>query len=292
MQKTILWGKFMGKYYISGFADEIADDLETQISSVKALGLSFIEMRRVDGINLIYHDDDKILDIKAKLKEAGVKISAIASPLGKIGIDAPFEPHFEQFKRAVEIAEMLGTKYIRIFSFILPEGKKKKYREKVHNRIRRMIEYAIAHDIVLLHENEKDTYGEMVKECRELMDEFGGDHFKAIFDFAAFVQARQDTIRAYELLKEHIVCIHVKDAIYQNGNIVPAGMGDGNVPEILRRLHWRDYQGFISLEPQLDHFAEAIVQEEVEKAFAVRLRGLSSYEAFLLAQRSLFQILV
>lgn len=292
MRKTILWGKGMGKYYISGFADEIADDLETQISSVKSLGLSFIEMRRIDGINLIYHDDAKILDIKSKLSEAGIKVSAIASPIGKISINEPFEPHFEQFKRAVEIAQILNTKNIRMFSFVLPEGRKKKYKEKVFNRIRQLVDYAIAHDIVLLHENEKDTYGEMARECRELMDEFGGEHFKAIFDFAAFVQARQDTIKAYELLKNHIECIHVKDAMYQNGNIVPAGMGDGKVPEILRRLHWKDYQGFICLEPQLDHFAEAIVQEEVEKAFAVRLRGLSSYESFLLAQRSLFQILV
>lgn len=282
----------MGKYYISGFADEISEDLETQISSVKSLGLSFIEMRRVDGVNLIYHDDAKILEIKRKLAEAGIKVSVIASPLGKIGIDEPFEPHFEQFKRAVEIAKMLNAKHIRVFSFVVPQGRKSKYKEKVHNRIRQMVEYAIAHEIVLLHENEMDTYGEMAKECKELLEEFGGEHFKAVFDIASFVQARQDTLKAYEILKDYIHCIHVKDAIYQNGNIVPAGMGDGKVPEILRRLHWRDYQGFISLEPQLDHFAEAIVQEEVEKALALRMRGLNSFEAFRLAQRSLFQILV
>ena len=89
---------------ISGFADEIAQELDVQIEAVSRLGIQYIEMRGVDGNNLIYHPDEKVKEIKQKLEDAGIKLSALGSPLGKIGIEDPFEPHFEEFKRACEIA--------------------------------------------------------------------------------------------------------------------------------------------------------------------------------------------
>ena len=77
----------MNKYdLITGFADEIAQDLDTQIDGLKKLGMGYVEMRGVDGDNLIFHSNDKIKEIKAKLDDAGIKLSALGSPLGKIGI--------------------------------------------------------------------------------------------------------------------------------------------------------------------------------------------------------------
>ena len=103
--------------------------------------------------------------------------------LGKIGIENPFEKHMEEFKRAVEIAHKMDTKNIRMFSFYVPEGKGAQYKEQVFDRLGQFVDYAKANDAVLLHENEKGIYGEMAAECRELMDAFYGDHFKAIFGF-------------------------------------------------------------------------------------------------------------
>ena len=44
------------------------------------------------------------------------------------------------------------------------------------------------------------------------MDAFSGDHFRAVFDFANFVQVGQQTLPAYELLKPFIQYVHMKDA--------------------------------------------------------------------------------
>ena len=44
---------------ITGFADEIAPELTAQIAGLKGLGMSYVEMRGVDGENLIYHTDEK-----------------------------------------------------------------------------------------------------------------------------------------------------------------------------------------------------------------------------------------
>ena len=68
------------------------------------------------------------------------------------------------------------------------------------------------------------------KSCSSFME----SSFKAVFDFANFVQCRQDTKEAYELLKPYIAYIHIKDAKADSGMVVPAGYGDGHVKEIFK----------------------------------------------------------
>ena len=290
------------KYLLTGFADEIAQDLTIQLESLKKLDMHYVEMRGVDGNNLIYHSMEKIREIKKRLDEAGIRISALGSPLGKIGIEDPFEEHFEDFRHAVEIAHMVETENIRMFSFYMPEGQKagenqrkeelRRYRGQVFERIGQMQEYAARNDIVLLHENEKGIYGERASECLDLMENFGGEHFKAIFDFANFVQAGEDTREAYQLLKDHIAYIHVKDALAESGKVVPAGQGDGNVVEILGKLFADGFAGFLSLEPHLfDFVGFAGLEKEKTNIKAGERKKLSGYETFTLAHDALLSVL-
>lgn len=280
------------EYLLSGFADEISGELTTQLEQLQKLGMRYVEMRGVDGNNLIFHSDDKVKEIKARLDAEGIALSAVGSPLGKIGITDPFQPHFAEFQRAVELAHRMGTRNIRMFSFYVPEGEKGQYRGQVFDRLGRFVDYAAANDVVLLHENEKGIYGERAAECRELMDCFYGAHFKAIFDFANFVQAKQNTLEAYELLRDFIAYVHVKDALWETGNVVPAGMGDGNVLTILKKLYENGFSGFLSLEPHLFQFSGF---SGLERGKAVAPGGeakvLSGAEAFALAHKALLGLL-
>ena len=284
---------------LTGFADEIAQDLGTQIERFQKLSIRYVEMRGVDGKNLIHHDDAKVKEIRKRLEDAGMALSALGSPLGKIGIQDPFEPHFEEFKRAVEIAHAMGTKNIRAFSFYVPAGDagnealRESIREQVWDRLGRFAEYAKENDVCYLHENEKGIYGERAKECKEILDAFGGDHFKTIFDFANFVQAGQDTMEAYELLKDHVVYVHVKDAMLGSGKVVPAGYGDGKVKEILTRMFERGFHGFLSLEPHLFDFEGFAGLERGCGKLPVAEEGkkLSGFETFTIARDALLQLL-
>ena len=278
---------------ISGFADEISDNLNVQVESLKKLGMSYVEMRGVDGNNLIFHDDKKVNEIKKVLDDNGIKLSALGSPLGKIGITDAFEPHFEAFKRACEVAHKMDCKNIRLFSYYLPENATfADFENEVFERTAKFVEYAKKNDVILLHENEKGIYGEMALECKKLMDEFFCDNFKAIFDFANFVQCRQDTLEAYQMLKKYIAYVHIKDAKWENGDVVPAGYGDGNVSTILGDMIQNDYKGFLSLEPHLFNFAgfDALEKDgkSMKKENPVKLDG---FEAFSLAHQSLLKIL-
>ena len=278
---------------ISGFADEIAGDLVMQVENLKKLNMNYVEMRGVDGDNLIFHTDEKVREIKKYIDANGIRLSALGSPLGKIGINDPFEPHFESFKRAIEIAHMMECNRIRLFSFYLPENSNpSEFEGAVFERIGKFLDYASANDAVLLHENEKGIYGEKAVECRKLMDTFYGEHFQAIFDFANFVQAGEDTLKAYELLKKYISYIHVKDALMADGSVVPAGFGDGHVQEILTDLFASGFDGFLSLEPHLFHFSGFDLLEKDGKSMQnTEKKELDGVQAFVLAHDSLLKIL-
>ena len=276
------------KCHISGFADEIDANLDKQISLLTRLGVKWVEMRSADGINVADFSVEKAQEVKAKLDAAGIQVSAVGSPIGKIDITADFEPHFEKFKHVMEIAKILDTRYIRMFSFFIPQGEDPAiYKDAVMERMDRMVEAAAASDIVLLHENEKDIYGDTAPRCLELMQRFYGPHFACTFDFANFVQCKQDTKKAYELLKPYISYVHVKDALWEDGSVVPAGCGDGNVSRIFVQLDFAGYEGFLSLEPHLADFAGL---KDLEKNAAKR--GMSDGEkAFTIAHEALEELL-
>lgn len=243
----------MSKFIISGFADEIAKDLHTQIATLRKLGIGFVEMRNVNGKQLVEHDLDEVKEIKKVLDDNGIKLSAVGSPIGKIGINDDFTPHFDKFKHTVEIAQLLQTKYIRMFSFFIPRGEEADwYEDEVINRWSKFVNYIKGTDIVLLHENEKDIYGDVPERCKNLLDKMNFNYVKGIFDPANFVQCKVDTLKAFNILKDKIVYMHIKDAIFETGKVVPSGEGDGHVAEILKMLADSGFEGFLSLEPHLE----------------------------------------
>lgn len=274
---------------ISGFADEIDANLDTQIQTLNQLNIHYMEIRGVNGRNILDHTAEEVVEIKRRLDQGGIRVSSVGSPIGKIKITDPFEPHFEKFRHCVEIAKILETPYIRMFSFFIPEGQNPEtFRDEVMKRLSRFVSYAKDQNVVLLHENEKEIYGDTAPRCLELFQEFYCDHFQGVFDFANFVQCGQDTLAAYEMLKPYIAYIHIKDAKAGTGEVVPSGMGDGNVKTILTQLHQSGYQGFLSLEP---HLADFTGFSALEQGHSSRLEEWDGKKAFTVACQALRKIL-
>lgn len=273
---------------ISGFADEIAVDMDTQIALLKELGIEWVEFRSGDGKGVADYSLEEAKDLRRKLDENGIRVSALGSPIGKIGIEEDFAPHLKLLEHLTELAGVLGTSYIRMFSFFIPEGKDPAdYRDEVFGRTKAMVEMAKEKGVVLLHENEKGIYGDVAQRCLDLMRNFYGEHYRCTFDFANFVQCGQDVLAAYEMLKPYITYVHVKDAVMETGEVTPAGEGDGHVAEILRRLDGEGYKGFLSLEPHLVDFAGL---KNLEKDAKERKRS-DGEQAFSQAYHALRKIL-
>ncbi len=244
----------MSDFILTGFADEIGDMMSEQYNLLHKLGIKHIELRGVNGKNISTLTDEEVTALKAELDSEGIKISAIGSPIGKIKITDSFDDEFEKYKKIVRFAKILDTKYIRMFSFFT-EGENEKYRDEVFARLTRLIAYAKSENVILLHENEKDIYGDIYERCVDIFENLYCDNFKCTFDFANFVQVGTDTLKAYDALKGYIEYVHIKDALYENSAVVPAGYGDGNIEKILAMLKADGYKGFVSLEPHLSHFA-------------------------------------
>ena len=109
----------MSNFIISGFADEIDPKITTQFEHLNKLGISYFEPRGINGVNISEINSEQLAELKDDMKKYGIKVSSIGSPIGKIGINDPFEPHLEKLKYVIKIAKELDTKYIRIFSFFI-----------------------------------------------------------------------------------------------------------------------------------------------------------------------------
>lgn len=255
LQATDLKGvKTMNKNIVlSGFSDEACSDFEEQLQFVSSLGIHSIEIRGVDGKNISQLTEDEVQTVKEKLNKYSVAVSSIGSPIGKINITDDFEPHFQEFKRVVETAKILGTENIRMFSFYIPKDSAPElFRAEVLKRLSVLIDYAKKNNMVLLHENEKGIYGDNAERCLDLMKELYCPNFKAVFDFANFVQVGQNTLEAAELMKPYVSYIHIKDA--SGEDVVPPGFGEGNLRKILGDFIESGYKGYLSLEPHLSDF--------------------------------------
>src|SRR5213595_3653053 len=141
------------EWELSGFGDEIDDDPRIQIAVMQALGANHIEVRSAWGTNIVDLDDAQLRELKSLLDAADMKVSAIASPIGKVDVSLPVEHEVERLRRAVNAARVLESRYIRIFSFYYGEDVAvESIRDDVIERMRALADLAEESGVVLLHE--------------------------------------------------------------------------------------------------------------------------------------------
>ena len=279
----------MKTFTITGFSDEISEKIDVQFAHIKSLGIEYFEPRGVDGTNVADLTDEQVAFLKERMDKEGIKVSSIGSPIGKIKITDEFEPHLDKLARVIEIAKKLGTKYIRVFSYYIDKGDDlEKWHDEVIYRMKKMAELAEKEGVILLHENEKDIWGELPCQCDRIIREVNSPALKAVFDPANFIQAGAKPYPdAYAVMKPHIEYMHIKDAL-ENGHVVPAGYGIGGIESILADLKASGWKGFLSLEPHLGAFKGLEALEGDNKT--VMSEGATP-EKFTLAHDSLVKII-
>jgi 3-dehydroshikimate dehydratase len=240
---------------LSAFADEIGPELDEQIRVCKQNSVTHFELRGVYGKNVMDFDERLRGEIRTKLQANGLGVISIGSPVGKIAIDQPWGAHFDRFKRAVDLALYFNAPFIRLFSYYPAGGEGKgpidPHREEVIDRFRRKGEYVASLPVSMVHENEKGIFGDTGRRCVDLMQSVNHPKLRMAFDFANFIQVGENPPDNWRLLKPYVVHIHIKDAKRGTGQVVPAGQGDGHIPEILKDAWDGGYRGFVSLEPHL-----------------------------------------
>jgi 3-dehydroshikimate dehydratase len=237
---------------LSALADEIAPDLDTQIAVLREVGIGWLELRGVWDTNVLDLSDAQVAQVGRALGAAGLRVSAIASPIGKTPISAPLADDRRRLARAIAVARALGTDRVRVFSYYPASGEAgPPPRAAVLERLRALTADAGAAGVTLLHENEKDIYGDTIARCVDLLGGVDDPHFRALLDPANFLQCGQEPYPAgYEALRPWLAYVHVKD-VDAAGALVVAGAGAADWPGLLAGLRAGGYAGFLSLEPHL-----------------------------------------
>jgi sugar phosphate isomerase/epimerase len=241
---------------LSGFIDEISDDFSEQCKVAAGLGLRYVEVRSAWGTNILDLDDAQLETVRETLAEYGLKVSSIGSPIGKISIDDEFPPHLERMRHAVDVAKTLEAPYIRLFSFFIPEGSDPdSWRDEVLSRMSALAEAAADSDVILVHENEKEIYGDIPRRCLDIVTSVSSPKLQLAWDPANFVQVGvRPFSEGYSMLRPHLGYIQIKDALLADASVVVAGAGDGEVRETIRALRADGFDGFFSLEPHLGEY--------------------------------------
>jgi sugar phosphate isomerase/epimerase len=264
---------------LSGFADEIDPDLAVQCAVLRQLSIGFIEFRSAWDVNVLDLTDQQVTDARRILTEHDLSVSSIGSPIGKINIEDDFEAHLRRMDRAVEVANALGAPFIRVFSFFLTTDQRPEdHRDEVVRRMSALADKAIAGGVVLLHENEKEIFGDIPERVHDIVTSVNSPALRLAWDAANYVQCGVVPFpEAYGQLRPYTDYIQIKDAVLATAEVVPAGEGDGRIRETVRALAGDGFDGFFSMEPHL--------------AAAHHLGGFSGPENFIRATKAFTGIL-
>ena len=261
------------------FADETHPEIGLQIRALLRNGLQGLEIRDVDGTSVSDITAGKAKKIRKKLDAKGLVTWSVGSPIGKSDLSEDPEVENERLKRTLETAGILGARRIRIFSFWQKPGEDPALMaNEVIDRIGRFAEIAEGSGILLCHENEKDIFGDNAARCRMILDQI--PEIAAVFDPANFVQVGQETLAAWELLKDRVDYMHIKDAL-STGDVVPPGLGEVHLQEIAKDYMARGGTRF-TIEPHLYDFGtfKALETNEHTSLLGQKYHFHNSDEAF------------
>mgnify|MGYP002522243577 CR=1 FL=1 len=267
---------------LCAFADEAGSGLKEQISALKENGIGYIELRSINGKNVLSFTDDEVKKYSEELKNAGIKVWSIGSPVGKIDISVTEEDFLKDVSRAIEIAKGFGAKRIRIFSFFNAYSSCR----KVVGLLQKAVEIADENGVKLCHENEKEVYGDSIERVLDLFAAVQGLNF--VYDPANYIQCGFNAREAREKTQFCTDYYHIKDVIKNTGEIVPAGLGDGDISGLIDSLDGKN--AVLTLEPHLkvfDGYAK-IDGTEMKNKFNFN----TNREAFDCAVKSLKKLLV
>ncbi len=259
-------------FYMTGFADEASGDIDRQIAATKELGWKNIEARGMYGAkNIAGISDAEFEELEGKLKDAGVSVNCYGSGIANWSkpITDPPDSSYNELLAAAPRLRKLGTKFVRVMSFFVPEELRAdggwELEAEVVRRMKHLVKIAEDEGLILLHENCNNWGGMSRKHTLRLMDQIQSDAFKLVFDTGNPVfnvdrqgeppyERMQSSWEFYTNVREFIRYVHIKDGYMDENNQMIytfAGEGRGDVPRIFADLAATGYKGGFSIEPHM-----------------------------------------
>ena len=278
---------------LSVLTDEISPDLGHACEiAAREFGLGYVELRAAHGKNIMQWDANDVAEARGILQRFHLKVSELASPIFKVSWPgappSPFAPSGPQFAadftyaqqdelldRAVELAHLFGTPYVRIFDF-WRLGDQMPYREAIDDRLRQAARRVGLRGVTLNLENEAACNTATGAEAARLLAVVREQSLKINWD-PGNAAARGETPYPdgyAKLPKDRIAHMHCKDIVRKaDGGTEWAAMGKGIIDWAgqLRALKRDGYRGVLSLET---HWRGAGTAEESTRQSMAGFREL------------------
>ncbi len=241
---------------LSAFSDEAGASFEEQIQALRRNNIPYTELRSVDGKEAMELTVDEAKEYRRRFEENGVKIWSVGSFIGKDNInEVNVDEYLEMAKHVYEVALALGTNKVRAFSFF----KAYEEREKVLEYLNKLVQLATSMGVEYYHENEKGIYGDNAARVLDILENVAD--VKCVYDPANFIQVGEPADNTLEKIHPRTDYFHIKDVIYQTGEVVPAGYGDGKIDKLIEMLR---ADKVFTVEPHLKVFGGYAKMDDTE----------------------------
>jgi sugar phosphate isomerase/epimerase len=239
----------------AGIGDEAGVSLRTQLDALARLGWNSIELRTVDGTAVADLDDQAFTRLANALAAQGLTVAGVASRIGNWSrpITGAFEEDLNELAILSHRCAALGTRYIRVMSYLNAGLDEREWGRRAVDRIRELAGRAEQAGLVLLHENCTGWAATNTERMLDLLDAVDSPALRLLFDTGNGIAYGY---QAYDMLADiltHVAHVHVKDVEGSAANPVYTlpGVGQARVADCLRLLLRSGYTGVWSLEPHL-----------------------------------------
>lgn len=238
---------------LTGLADEgpVSKRAEEQLTLTRALGLSYYSLRFVDvggGIkNAMQLSDAEIEKLNGLHREFEVGVSSLASPIGKVkllDVDdgshnryVPFDSYLRtEVAHAIALAQALGTRLIRGFSFYPPrDDDPADHVPRAAEQLCAIAEACGAAGVYFGLEVEANLVGRSGELEAALWQEVDHPHLGLVFDAGNMVcqgYGPDEVFAQYLAMKPGLLWLHIKDYLDPElRSAAPAGRVKGHVAE-------------------------------------------------------------
>jgi sugar phosphate isomerase/epimerase len=109
---------------LAAITDEISQDLDTALRVCESLGVESVELRTVDGTQLVEHDAAAVRRIGSAIRRGGFGCAVVDTPFLKAATvgEAVGDAEWTTLRRGVELAAELGAGIVRVFGGARPPG--------------------------------------------------------------------------------------------------------------------------------------------------------------------------